>query len=123
MMIRQKNNLFIEYKRVFISTGLILFFSLLLVFSYSRLSPIWRGIDLVITNPQTGQSVEDDLLYIEGVAKKAVRLTINGDNTFIGNDGDFSYPIPVHTGYNEIHIIATDKFDNETKKILKINGV
>ncbi|MFT5359584.1 MAG: hypothetical protein ACI88L_000042 [Candidatus Paceibacteria bacterium] len=123
-MIKRKNSeSFIDYKRVFVTLGLITFFVLLLIFTYSRISHIWRGINLTVSYPISGESIESQLIYIEGSAPKAIELTVNGNSTFVSRDGEFSYPIPVHNGYNEIHIEATDKFDNTTKEILKINGI
>lgn len=123
-MITTKNNtLFVEYKRVIIA-GLVLgFFILILVFSYSRLRGIWSGIPLTVSTPAQGESIDRELIDITGSAPKAVSLTINGDIVYVGESGEFRYPYPVHLGYNEIVIVAEDKFGNISQENLEINGI
>ena len=122
MMKTRNKTLFIEYKKIFAVLSVIIFFAFILFFIYSRTSHIWRGIHLAIISPESGDHVDGSLLYIEGVANKAIKLTINGDNTFVEETGGFSYPLVVHSGYNNIYIEATDKFGNISKKSIQIHG-
>ena len=112
----------LEYKKIATYIGILIFFSVVLIFTYSKTKNIWRGVTITIFLPKNGESISEPMLYLEGVAPRATKLTINGNNTLVGESGDFSYPIPIFSGYNEINIIAEDKFKNKTEKVIHVSG-
>jgi hypothetical protein len=121
MMRTRNKTLVIEYKKVASYAILILFVVFILYFAYAKTSHIWRGIDLTIHNIENGQIIEENLITIEGQARKAVKLTINGQNVYVNEEGLFTHPLAPQKGYNKITVEAEDKFGNKTTKTLEVN--
>jgi len=123
MMRMRSRTIHFDYKKISMYMGLIIFFTFLGIFTFSKTRGLWSGVTLTILSPREGASLLNSITYIEGIAPKAIKLSVNGNNTFVGEDGSFSYPIPIHIGYNEINIEAEDKFKNVSRETLRINGV
>jgi len=112
-----------EYKKLALYALIGFFFLLLGIFGYHKTKHIWQGVPLELFSPKTGDSVPQGVVQLEGVAPRAIHLVIQGDETFIGEQGEFSYPLVIHLGYNEIHVHVEDKFGNKKERVLQINGI
>ena len=60
--------------------------------------------------------VTDKVLKITGIAKNAVKISLDGRDISVDQKGNFDETISLSVGYNVIEIIAQDKFGNVDEK-------
>ena len=75
---------------------------------------------LEILTPEEDATVGTSRLQVSGRTDPYLKVWISGREAQADEQGFFSDVVPVWPGYNELGIRVTDKFGNETKKILKI---
>ncbi len=69
---------------------------------------------------QSGAKFANPALKLQGNAKNAVKLTLNGREITINEQGDFNETLVLLPGYNIINIIAKDKFGYIDEKNYKL---
>lgn len=77
---------------------------------------------LSVTKPIMFQQINKLPLLVEGKTEKGAKVTVNGSNTEVKDDGSFSFSLedlPESEVYN-IEVIATDSAGNSTKKIVSV---
>ena len=94
--------------------GLALLAIVVVGYGVARASDLLFGIDLKVAPVAMGQTVTDSLVAIEGSAKRAVGVSINGHTVPLSQDGTWKDTIVLLPGYNPIHVAAADKFGRET---------
>ena len=62
------------------------------------------------------------VINVNGNAKNAVNLILNGREISIDKNGNFNESIALFSGYNIISIEAKDKFGNSDKKDFRLIG-
>ena len=75
---------------------------------------------LEIFEPADFSEISSGRLHIAGRTNPYLKVWISGREAQADEKGFFEDSIPVWPGYNEIGIKVTDKFGNETSKVLKI---
>lgn len=95
----------------------VIFFGIILFFSYEKMCFIWKGVDLKATMETDPNS---SLVKIYGNAKKATRLTLNGRDIFIDKEGNFYEYVSPLPGFYVIEIKAVDRFGKIKEKEFKI---
>lgn len=75
---------------------------------------------LDIYTPSQYATVNTTRLLIAGRTDPFLKVWIGGREAQADENGFFEDNVPIWPGYNEIGIKASDKFGNETRKILKI---
>jgi hypothetical protein len=65
---------------------------------------------------QSGMKVDNSILEITGIAKNAIKLSLNGREISIDQKGNFDETITLFPGYNVVNIKAQDKFGNNDEK-------
>lgn len=99
---------------------IILVIFLITVFIFFNSRELLLGIKIRHVNIKDGMTVSENYLEITGVAKNAVKLTLNGREIPINQKGNFRETILLFSGYNVIEIKAQDKFGSEDEKNYKI---
>jgi len=99
---------------------LIIFFSFLAVYGYSKTKNLIIGAKISIKTIENGQTVTNPFLNLVGVTKNTAYLTLNDRKIFIDQAGNFQESLLLNEGYNIITIKAKDKFNKETQKDLKL---
>jgi len=66
--------------------------------------------ELEIFEPASDQAVESRDVQIKGKSEPGVKLTINGQETYIDKDGNFQQQIDLNQGLNSIKIEAVNRF-------------
>jgi hypothetical protein len=97
--------------------ALILFATIILVYSGYKLTPIIRGPEITIISTDS-QSLEG-LIMVKGVAKRVKELRIFDKVLDMTEMGEFSTNIVKNEPYTNIIIRGTDKWGKE--KVIKIN--
>ena len=75
---------------------------------------------LEIFEPADFSEISSGRLHIAGRTDPHLKVWISGREAQADERGFFEDSIPVWPGYTEIGIKVTDKFGNETRKVLKI---
>jgi cytoskeleton protein RodZ len=104
---------------VFTPKKIVIFLSAILiiaglVYLYKEIGSFSDAPRLVILNPQTNATVENNFLYVEGITERDARLFINDQPVLVSDDGKFKESIALQSGVNVINFRATNKFGKET---------
>lgn len=79
---------------------------------------ILSGPTLEVTSPVDGATLNDPLIRVEGQTKRIAKILINDRQIFASDDGRFSEPLLMGSGYNIIEVEVLDLFGRKiTKKI------
>ena len=95
----------------------VVLFSIILVFSYEKMSFVWEGVKIKATIEQKSDS---SIATVTGNASKAIYLTLNGREIFIDKDGNFSEAIAVLPGFSIVTLNARDKFGKTAEKKFEV---
>jgi len=99
-----------------------IFFLIILIFAFFRSRDLIFGVKIKNVNIADGTRVSDSAMKVEGNAKNAISLTLNGREISINQRGDFSETIALLSGYNVISIDAKDKFGYIDEKNFRLIG-
>lgn len=78
------------------------------------------GAPLSVRMVKDGSTVADPFLPIQGTAKNARQVHINGRQIPIDTNGNFSDGIILSPGYNVVTISQKDRFGNEREKVVHL---
>lgn len=78
------------------------------------------GAPLSVRMVKDGSTVADPFLPIEGNAKHAKQVHINGRPVIIDQEGNFSDGVILSPGYNVVTISQKDKFGKEKEKVVRL---
>lgn len=109
-----------EKKRLFIKLFIGGFFSFILIFTLSNTRFLSKGISLEINGVEDGGVYNENVLNIDGNAKRSKHLTVNGREVTINQSGEFTDTLVLLPGYNIISISAEDKFGKKTEEIFEV---
>ena len=107
-------------KKIIKIAGLSIFFILIIIYAFFRSEDLIFGVKIQNVNIVDGATLADNILKITGNAKNAIKLTLNGREISIDQQGNFSETIALLGGYNIINIKAEDKFGNIDEKNYKL---
>ena len=99
---------------------LSVFFILIVVYAFFRSHDLIFGVKIRNVNLIDGATVSESVMEVTGNAKNAIKLTLNGREISINQQGDFSETIALLEGYNIINIKAEDKFGYMDEKNYKL---
>ena len=99
-----------DIKKVLRNAGLILFFSFIVVYAFFRSYDLLFGVKIKDVNLVDGATYTESVYKVTGNAKNAIKLTLNGREISIDQDGNWSEDIGLFLGYNVVEIRAEDKF-------------
>ncbi len=95
----------------------LVLFLIIGIFSYEKMSFVFRGIEIKATIEQKNDS---SLAVIKGVASKATYISLNGREIFINKNGDFSESVILLPGFSVVTINARDKFGKTAEKKFEV---
>jgi transcriptional regulator with XRE-family HTH domain len=95
--------------------GVTIFYIIWQVASLSR-SPV-----LEIFTPNQGQVFQTSFVAVKGKTDIGSLVTVNDQQVFVDESGIFQTQIGVNSGPKDISVIAKNKFEKTTKKIVGIN--
>lgn len=88
-------------------------FSVIGIFAYIKMSFLFRGVQIVASIDHSSSST---LAEINGYAKNATYLTLNGREIFIDRDGKFKEMVSLMPGFSVVTLEAQDKFGKSAEK-------
>ena len=109
-----------DAKKILRLTSLSLFFLFIIIYAFFRSKDLLFGVKLRNLNIVDGSKVTENIQKITGIAKNAIKLTLNGREISINQEGNFEETIALLPGYNIIDLKATDKFGHSDEKNYKL---
>src|SRR3989344_5614511 len=96
------------------------FFVLFLAYGGFEIAKVIIGPSLVVITPKNFATVEDPLITLKGIVKRAAYITVNDRQIFADTNGNFSDTLLVPAGYSIIRIEVKDRFEKITAKNIAI---
>lgn len=102
-------------------TGIVICFVLIIVYGLFNARNIILGPSIEIFNPATTElQTESNTLTIKGKVLNMTKLTISGRTVLVDTQDFFEEKILLSPGFNNIEILASDRFGQQAKKVLKV---
>lgn len=104
--------------RIFI---VLLFFFLVLGYLVYQLNFIIRSPELIILDPREAiSSIQAESVTIYGKTRGGARLTMNGRDVYVDDEGNFRETILLHEGINTFTFEVSTRFSKKNEKIMTI---
>ncbi|MFH0969517.1 MAG: RodZ domain-containing protein [Patescibacteria group bacterium] len=97
---------------------IVFFIGLGFFYLYRELSIFISSPRLVIMEPAENFSTADKTIKIEGITEKDAKLSINGQQTIIDENGKFSEVLILQPGLNSITIKSVNRFEKESERVI-----
>lgn len=107
-------------KKIVKFAGISLFFLFIVIYAFFRSKDLIFGVKIKNVNITDNAKVVDSIIKVNGNAKNAINLTLNGREISVDQEGNFDETIALLSGYNVINIKARDKFGDNDEKNYKI---
>lgn len=107
-------------KKVIKFTGLSFIACVLIAYSFYQARFLLEGPQVAVWDPQDGSIVFQSVLDIQGEAKNISKLSLDGRQIFVNEQGVFKERILLSEGMNAITFNAQDKFGRETQKTIEL---
>lgn len=95
------------------------FVVVVLMYTYFEARNVLYGPQIMLGTTGT-ITVTDALVEISGTVKNVTSFTLDGRSVFINDSGVFLEKVLLAEGLNEFIFEANDKFDNQTREVLKV---
>lgn len=105
-----------DLKKILKIVIIAIFFLFIIIFGFYRSKDLIFGVKIRNVNIINGSTTTADTLNITGNARNAIKISINGREISVNNQGDFDETIALLSGYNIINIKAEDKFGASDEK-------
>lgn len=89
-------------------------------YAYFRSESLILGPKIEIESPVNGETLENQLVKIEGRAARIATIFMNGRQIFTDQSGHFSEPLLLSYGYNIIKLTAQDKFGRSVSQTVEL---
>jgi len=94
----------------------VMLFVVIGTFAFMKMKFIFNGVQIEATMNRSDSS----LVQINGNAKNATYLSLNGREIFINKKGEFSESVALLPGFSVMTIDAKDKFGNSAEKKFEV---
>lgn len=90
--------------------GFSIFFLFVIIYAIFISRDLISGVKIRDVNLIDGSTHTESVIKVTGNAEHAIKLTLNGREISVDQEGNFSETIALLLGYNIINITAQDKF-------------
>ena len=111
-----------DAKKVVKIISVSVLFIFIVIYAFFRSKDLIFGVKIRNVNIVDSAKVTESILKITGNARNAIKLTLDGREISVNQQGDFDETISLLSGYNIINIKAEDKFgkiDEKNYKLIK----
>src|SRR3989338_7847527 len=109
-----------DSKKTLKIVGLSVFFILILLYAGLRSKDLVLGVKIKNVNLKDRATIIESTIKIEGNARNATSLMLDGREISIDELGNFSETIALLPGYNILSLEAEDRFGNKDEKNYKL---
>jgi cytoskeletal protein RodZ len=113
--------LVITPKLVSLAAG-ILFVLVTLGYIIWQVSSINQTPNLEIIEPKDRQIIQDSVVNVAGRTNPGMSVSVNGENVFVDNQGNFKTQLGISAGQKVLVITAKNKFDKTASKTIAVVG-
>lgn len=102
---------------------IVIFFGFIILYTIYGAKHLIFGIKIEDMSIVDGATVEDSAIQVTGVAKDAIKITLNGREITIDQQGKFNDIVALLPGYNILNIRAADKFgymDEKNYQLIRV---
>ncbi len=78
--------------------------------------------ELVILEPVSGAVSEVSEIILRGKTEKGARVSINGEASFVGSEGEFSEKLTLQPGVNTVTVVAINRFEKSKTETLTLEA-
>ncbi len=78
--------------------------------------------ELVILEPAPGTVSETSEIMLRGKTEKGARVSINGEASFVGSNGEFGEKLTLQPGVNTVTIVAINRFEKSKTETLTLEA-
>jgi hypothetical protein len=107
------------WKLVRIVTGIVIFVAVAGYVAFEARG-IVAGPSLIVIQPTPGTTLTKPVTRLTGNVERISKITLNGRQIFVSEEGVFDEPLILAPGYNEILVEAWDRFDKKTSVMLPV---
>ncbi len=105
-----------DFKKILKFVVLSIFFIFIIIYAFFRSRELIFGVKIKNVSLENGKTYTESVQNVTGIAKNAVKLSLNGREISIDKDGNFNESIALLSGYNIISIEAEDKFGHKDEE-------
>lgn len=109
-----------DAKKILKISMLSVFFIFIAIYAFFVSKDLIFGVKIKNVNIVDGSRVTNSVMEVNGNARNAINLTLNGREISINKEGNFNETIVLLSGYNVVNIKAKDKFGNIDEKNYKL---
>lgn len=103
-------------KKIIKVGSITVLFLFIVTFAFFRSKDLIFGVKIKNVSLVDGVELSEKSQKVTGNAKNAIKLSLNGREISLDQDGNFDETIILASGYNIINIKAEDKFKHEDEK-------
>lgn len=109
-----------NFKRIIHISSLFIIACVIITYSFYQSRFLLEGPQVAVWDPQNGSTVFQSVLDIQGEVKNISKLSLDGRQIFVNEQGVFKERILLSVGLNSITIEAQDKFGREIQKTVEL---
>lgn len=98
----------------------LIFFLLLVGYGLFQTKNLILGPNIAIASPLDGAAVGLNPVEVKGQADRIAFISLNGQQIFTDEKGNFNQKLLLTPGYNTIKVEAQDKFGRTIQKVLNL---
>jgi len=110
----------LDSTKVIKKIGIILVMVIIVGYTFYQTKNMIYGPVLVISYPSSGMTMKNSLIEVRGFVKNASYITMNDNQIFVDEEGNFRENILLSEGYNVIEVNIKDKFEREKTEVLEL---
>lgn len=92
---------------------------IVLGYSYFAINGYVRGPKIEIYSPVSGYSTTTPFIVVRGKATHSNNVSVNGAQTAVDLDGNFSRQLILAPGYNIIKVTAKDNYERTVEEVIE----
>jgi transcriptional regulator with XRE-family HTH domain len=92
------------------------------VYLYQEFSRFAAEPELVILEPAAGFVSENTEVILRGKTEKGARVSVNGEASFVGSEGEFSEKLTLQPGINTVTVVAINRFEKSKTETLALEA-
>lgn len=106
------------------STNFFAFVLLCLTIGYGffQARTLMQGPTLLLSSPQNGAHIEDELFEVTGTTKNVTHVFLNGRAVQLTTEGEFTETLITPNGYGVLLVEAENRFGRKQQKRIEIFG-
>ncbi|OHA58977.1 MAG: hypothetical protein A2571_01205 [Candidatus Vogelbacteria bacterium RIFOXYD1_FULL_44_32] len=91
-----------------------------IIYAGFKMTALIKGPAIEILSPTAGNIYASELVVVKGKVERITKIYMNDRQIFTDNEGHFSEPLLLFSGYNILTLKATDAFGRKVSKQIEL---